>query len=78
MSATAAVLGRATARLAGVVLDLRGEQHGQERREVDGKAGIPFRAAVRIVLGREPVEPALEFAQLPFDVDLLRLGVLVF
>jgi hypothetical protein len=61
-----------------IVLDLAGEQAGQERRQVDRETRPPGRAAVGIVLGREPVEPAVEFAELPLDVDLAGPEVVTF
>ena len=70
VSAAAALLGGAAAGWMRVVLDLAGEQVGQERRQVDRETRLPGRAAVGVVLGREPVEPAVEFAELPLDVDL--------
>jgi len=75
---TAAVLGRAGAPRPGLGLDLPGKQLGQERREVDGQAGFPVRAAVGVVLGREPVEGAADLAELPFDVDLVVVDVVAF
>ena len=50
----------------------------QEPGQVDGQLRLPFRAAVGVVLGREPVEPAVEFAELPFDMDLARVQVFAF
>src|ERR1022692_1471759 len=51
-------------------LELAGDQLVQERREIDGQARLPVRAAVGVVLGRKPVENAANLAELPFDVDL--------
>src|ERR1700734_3476920 len=60
--AAAFVLAGATAWLTRMVLDLVFEHLGQKRRKVDRQTGIPVGAAVGVVLGREPVEPAFEFA----------------
>jgi len=50
--AAAAVQARAGASLTGVlVLELAGDQLVQERRQVDGQARLPARAAIRVVLG---------------------------
>ena len=76
--AAAAVLGGAAARWMRVVLGLAGEQAGQERRQVNRETRLPGRAAVGVVLGREPVEPAVEFAELPLDVDLAGVEVAAF
>ena len=76
--AAAAVLGGAAAGRMRMVLDLAGEQAGQERRQVNRQTRLPGRAAVGVVLGREPVEPAIEFAELPFDVDLAGPEVAAF
>ncbi|MGH7904970.1 MAG: hypothetical protein ACREPA_12730 [Candidatus Dormibacteraceae bacterium] len=76
--AAAAVLGRARTPLTGLFLDLPFQEVGQERREVDGQAGFPAGAAVRVVLGREPMECAADLAQLPLDVDLVVADVLAF
>ena len=70
-----AVLCYAGARVPGLALDLAGEQPGQERREVDGQAWFPGRAAVGVVLGREPVEGAAKLPELPLDVDLAGVRV---
>jgi hypothetical protein len=43
--------------------------------EVDGQAGLAVRAAVGVVLGREPVKPAAELAELPLDMDLAEADV---
>ena len=67
----AAVLRGAGAPVPGLAFELAGEQPGQERREVHGQAWFPVRAAVGVVLRREPVERAPDLAQLPFDVDLI-------
>ena len=76
--AAAAVLGGAAAGRMRVVLDLAGEQAGEERRQVDRETWLPGGAAVGVVLGREPVEPAVEFAELPLDVDLAGVEVVAF
>jgi hypothetical protein len=72
-----AMMGHAGARVPWLALDLAGEQLGQER-EVDRQARFPGRAAVGVVLGREPVEGAPELAELPLDVDGVLVGVLAF
>jgi hypothetical protein len=69
----AAVLPGACAPLRRLGLDLPGEQLGKERREVDGQARLPVRAAIGIVFRRQPVKRAPELAQLPLDVDLVPL-----
>jgi hypothetical protein len=69
------VLGGAGARVPWLALDLAVEQVGQERRQVDGQARFPGRAAVRVVLGREPVEGAAKLTELPLDVDLAGVRV---
>src|SRR5450755_267947 len=56
-------------------LELAGDQLVQERREVDGQARLPARAAVGVVLGRKPVENAANLAELPLDVDLAGADV---
>jgi hypothetical protein len=76
--AAAAVLGGAAAGRMLVVPDLAAEQAGQERRQVDRETRLPGWAAVGVVLGREPVEPAVELAELPFDVDLARVEAAAF
>ena len=76
--AAAAVLGGAATRWLEVGLGLAGEQAGQERRQVDRETRLPGGAAVGVVLGREPVEAAVEFAELPLDVDLARVEVVAF
>jgi len=69
----AAVLPDACAPLRRLALDLLGEQLGEERREVNGQTWLPVRAAVGVVLRRQPVKHAPELAQLPLDVDLFPL-----
>jgi hypothetical protein len=78
IAAGPAVLCHARAWVPWLVLDLAGEQVGQERREVDGKAWFPGWAAVGVVFGREPVEGATELTKLPLDVDLAGRCVLGF
>src|SRR5215471_4917580 len=48
---------------------------GRNTREVDRQARFPGRAAVGVVLGREPVEGAAELSELPLDVDLAGVRV---
>ena len=72
------MMGHAGARVPWLALDLAGEQLGQERQEVDRQARFPGRAAVGVVLGREPVECTAKLAKLPLDVDLARVRVLSF
>ena len=76
--AAAAMLGGTSTRWMGVGLDVAGDQVGEERREVDGQAGLPVRAPVGVIFRRQTVELAVEFAELPFDVDLGRVSVGVF
>jgi len=76
--ATAAVLGGAAAGWMRVVLDLAGEQAGEEGRQVDRETRLPGRTAVGVVLWWEPVEAAVEFTKLPFDVDLAGVEVAAF
>ncbi len=71
-------LGGAAAWRMRVSLDLAGEQFGEERWEVDGQAGLPGQAAVRVILGQEPVKPAVELAELSLDVDLAGVEVVAF
>ena len=75
---TAAMLPGAGAPSAGTVLDLERDQVVQEPGKVDGQLRLPLRAAVRVILRREPVESAVELAELPFDVDLARAEVVAF
>src|SRR5439155_17644281 len=70
-----AVLGHPSARVAWLAVDLAVEQVGQERREVDRETRFPGRAAVGVVLGREPVEGAAKLPELPLDVDLAGVRV---
>ena len=58
----AAMLPGAAAPPAGMVPGLERDQVLQERGKVDGQLRLPCRAAVRVVLRREPVEPAVELA----------------
>ena len=74
----AAVLSSAGARSAGAVLGLERDEVLKEPGKVDGQLRLPLRAAVRVILRREPVEPAVELAELPFDVDLARVQVVAF
>ncbi len=76
--AASAVLGGAAAGRMLVVPDLAAEQAGQEKRQVDRETRLPGRAAVGVVLGREPVELAVEFAELPLDVDLAGVEAAAF
>jgi hypothetical protein len=73
-----AMVDDASARVPWLALDLAGEQQGQERREVDRQARFPGRAAVGVVLGREPVEGAPKLTKLPLDVDLAGVRMLAF
>jgi hypothetical protein len=66
--AAAAVQAGATAWLAGMILDLGGEQLGEEGRKVNGEVWLPVRAAVRVVPRRKALEPALQLVQLPLDM----------
>jgi hypothetical protein len=68
--AAAAVLRGAWASAARVGLDLALEQAVEKWREVDGELRLPSGAAVGVVFGREPVEPAVDLVELPFNVDL--------
>src|SRR6266702_4710759 len=74
VSAAAAVLADASAWLVRMISDLAGDHFGEESGKVNGEAGLPARATVGVVLGRDPVKLAVEFAELPFDVDLAREG----
>ncbi len=78
VQAGAAVLPGAGALLVRVVLDLAGEQLVEECGQVDGQARFPAGAAVGIILGREPVESAVDLAELPLDVQLASAGVAAF
>ena len=71
----AAVLGGAGAPWVGLFLDLPGQQVAQELGEVDRQAGLPVRAAVGVILRREPVKRAPDLAELPLDVDLVVVDV---
>ena len=68
--AAAVVLAVARARRMQMVPDLPGDQLVEEWREIDGQTGLPARAAVGVVLRRQPVKPAAELEELPFEVDL--------
>ena len=74
----AAMLSGAGAPPAGMIPYLERDQVLQEPGKVDGQLRLPLRAAVGAVLGREPVEPAVELAELPFDMDLARAEVVAF
>ena len=74
----AAMLYGAGAPSAGMIPGLELDQVLKEPGQVDGQLRLSFRAAVRVILRREPVEPAVEFAELPFDVDLARVQVVAF
>ncbi|HET9895172.1 MAG TPA: hypothetical protein VFQ44_09575 [Streptosporangiaceae bacterium] len=76
--AAASVRRDAAAVARGGVLGLRGEQAGEESGQVDREAGFPVGAAVGIVFGREPVEGPVDFAELPFDMDLAAVQVRAF
>jgi hypothetical protein len=69
------VLGGAWATPAGAGLELAGERVVKERREVDGQSRLEPGAAVGVVLGREPMAPAVNLVELPFNVDLAGVGV---
>ena len=56
-------------------MDLALEQAVEKWREVDGELRLPSGAAVGVVFGREPVEPAVDLVELPFNVDLAREDV---
>ncbi|MGD0375666.1 MAG: hypothetical protein ABSB01_13925 [Streptosporangiaceae bacterium] len=74
----AAMLAGTRAALAGLGRGLAAEQAGQELGHVDREARFPAWAAVGVVLGREPVEPAVDLAELPPDVDLGRTDEVAF
>ena len=57
---------------------LAGEHGGEERGQVDRDSRLPVERAVGVVLGRQPVELAVELAQLPLHVDQCRLQKLAF
>jgi hypothetical protein len=75
VSAGAAVLGGAGARVPWLALDLAIKQAGQERRQVDRQARFPGRAAIGVVLRREPVEGAAKLPKLPLNMDLAGVRV---
>jgi hypothetical protein len=52
-----------------VHLHLPGEQVIEERRQVNRQAGFPVPASVRVILGRQPVEHAVDLPQLPLNVQ---------
>lgn len=73
-----AVLGGAGAWAPGLALGLADEEFGQERWQVDRQARFPGRAAVGVILRREPVKCAPDLPELPFHMDLAGMGVLTF
>jgi hypothetical protein len=69
--AASAVIGGAGAPLPCVFVCLGGQQSDQERRDADRRQQLDVRAAVGVVLRREPVEATADLPELPLDVDQL-------
>jgi hypothetical protein len=67
--AASIVLGGAGAPPLRVSPGLGGQQLGEERRHVYRQEWLVVRAAVGVVLRREPVETAADLPELPLDVD---------
>ena len=70
--AALSVPGGAAAPLLCALACLDGQQPGEEGRDVDRRQRLHVRAAVRVVLRREPTEAAADLPELPLDVVQAR------